>query len=165
MDRTVRPVDAARRALCVVALWLPACGGSLGAETSDAAGPETAPSPSSPAVTGVRDATTCTGACGDSSAGAETAAGGPDASDAGDAPDESDAAAPLDEPDADELPPVTRNEVCHVLWPQPPGYSRVDDSFSLAVDPSGNSYIAITYSSNPALDLGVSSSGDPAGIA
>jgi len=125
------------------AVWLTACGGA-GSATRDAAAAPGVESGGGTTLAPTPDA--ATDATGDASDGAE-----------------SDAAAAYDGP------PVTQNEVCHVLWPQPDGFDFSGGKFSLAVDPSGNTYVQILYYANPpsapALDLGVSSPGDAIGVA
>ncbi len=188
MRHSCRAGDASRRAMWLAALCLPACGGGASDQSADGGRQDDARVLAPPASTGAPDATTCSDACGDASVGAMDAHAGPDATgtdaaagnadasgadatvgDADVAAVDADISDTADAPDAIDYPPVTHNEVCHVTWPQPSGYSSGGDSFSLAVDPSGNTYAAITYSSSlpqyPPLDLGVASPGDPIGIA
>jgi hypothetical protein len=167
--------DAPRLAAVLVALGFPACGTGVGTGdgaggSRDAARPGTESAPAGPA-----DATKCADACGDAPIDATQGVDAPDASDttdafaADDALDASDADEAADAPEAIDWPPVTHNEVCHVIWPQPAGYSGGGNtSLPLVVDASGNTYALISYASNPPsppLDLGVPSPGDPVGIA
>jgi hypothetical protein len=92
----------------------------------------------------------------------------PDATLATDATDATDALDALDAADASypsDWPPLTRQEACRVVWPQPAGYSGAGDDVQLVTDATGNTYVALTYYSVPPVDLGVASPGYAMGLA
>jgi hypothetical protein len=134
-------VDASRIAVLVAALCMPACGGGVDAGNPDA-GPRDSVAP------GAADATTCADACGAGTIDAMQEADATDASVANDA-----SAAP-DTPEEIDWPAVTRNEICHIVWPHPPGFQDPGNiGMPLVVDPSGNTYVELPLDGNLQIDL------------
>jgi hypothetical protein len=158
--------DILRRVRLAVAVTLTACGGSV--SVSVAPGGAADGASQADVSAGAIDATTCLGACSDvapdsghADDGTSSTDGPSDAPSSADASDASTDAAAFADYDG---PAITHDEACHVIWPQAAAYNRAGDSIQIRVDATGNTYVAIGYSSDPPLDLGVASPGYPIGM-
>lgn len=144
-----------RVARCLIVVSLAACAGApppLGG-SSDGGGEATRTSgaPSGPAPDGAGDATTDGTTHQDDDA---TSPDGPSSRDSAWSPDDASSAddasaavadAGSDSASAPDAPPLVSSEACHVVWTQPAPTDESEGTFSLVVDPSGNTYVEADY--------------------